>query len=270
MARNDEFFLNKWIEYYGAQFGEENLYIFLDGKDQKFPSGAGNSNIIICEKTVCGVVKDDKRRIAFLSEQACKLMANGYDMIVGCDADEYLVVDPAEGVSLAEYLSQSKAKWCLSGLGLDVGQKLGVEAPLTAESKFLQQRSFAYICSRYTKPVVMARPGRWGSGFHRFKGHNYHIDKKLYLFHFGGSDKQMLDKRYADKERLKAGWGRHLKKRYRPTRLVSTKKNIHGENYLQAARVMQNILRPIYAMNKPSMSFVRWVVKIPERFKNVL
>ena len=30
MARNDENFLNKWVSYYGKEFGEENLYIFLD------------------------------------------------------------------------------------------------------------------------------------------------------------------------------------------------------------------------------------------------
>lgn len=30
MARNDEFFLNRWIKYYGEQIGTENLYIYLD------------------------------------------------------------------------------------------------------------------------------------------------------------------------------------------------------------------------------------------------
>ena len=34
MARNDAFFLKKWISYYSEQLGEENLYVFLDGEDQ--------------------------------------------------------------------------------------------------------------------------------------------------------------------------------------------------------------------------------------------
>ena len=46
MARNDEFFLNRWIKYYGSLLGEENLYIYLDGLDQKNPSKAGKSNCI--------------------------------------------------------------------------------------------------------------------------------------------------------------------------------------------------------------------------------
>ena len=31
MARDDEFFLSRWIAYYGKQFGTENLYVLLDG-----------------------------------------------------------------------------------------------------------------------------------------------------------------------------------------------------------------------------------------------
>ena len=34
MVRNDDFYLRKWVEYYGAQLGRENLYIWFDGTDQ--------------------------------------------------------------------------------------------------------------------------------------------------------------------------------------------------------------------------------------------
>lgn len=268
MARNDEFFLNKWIEYYGAQFGEENLYVFLDGEDQELPAKAGRANIEKCSKVFRVVAKDDKRRIEFISSKARELFGR-YDLVIGCDADEFLVVDPQTGKSLASYLSEADIKYCLSGLGMDVGQRIGEEGNLSADKKFLRQRSYAYVCSRYTKPVVIARRGRWGSGFHRFKGHNFHIDPNLYLFHFGSSDAKILNSRFADKDRIKAGWARHLKKRFRPIRLVSTKK-ARGENFLKAARITQTLLRPVYAMNKPSMAFWRLVVKIPERFKDVL
>lgn len=268
MARNDEFFLNKWIEYYGAQFGEENLYVFLDGEDQELPAKAGRANIEKCSKVFRVVAKDDKRRIEFISSKARELFGR-YDLVIGCDADEFLVVDPKTGKSLASYLSEADIKYCLSGLGMDVGQRIGEEGNLSADKKFLRQRSYAYVCSRYTKPVVIARRGRWGSGFHRFKGHNFHIDPNLYLFHFGSSDAKILNSRFADKDRIKAGWARHLKRRFRPIRLVSTKK-ARGENFLKAARITQTLLRPVYAMNKPSMAFWRLVVKIPERFKDVL
>ena len=28
MVRNDDFFLRKWISYYGKELGEENLYVY--------------------------------------------------------------------------------------------------------------------------------------------------------------------------------------------------------------------------------------------------
>ena len=37
MARNDEFFLERWIKYYGDALGKDNLYIYLDGEDQTIP-----------------------------------------------------------------------------------------------------------------------------------------------------------------------------------------------------------------------------------------
>lgn len=268
MARNDEFFLNKWINYYGSQFGEENLFVFLDGEDQQIPAGAGKANVTKCKHIEGQVVSAEKGRLGFLSQKAKELLGR-YDLVIGCDADEFLVLDPKCGKSLAEYLSEKDIKYCLSGLGMDVGQRLSEETAINPEKGFLQQRSYAYVCSRYTKPVIIARPGLWGSGFHRFKGHNFHIDPNLYLFHFGCFDKQMLEARFLDKDRMNAGWGRHIRKRFRTIRYVSDKKP-RGEKFIRIARCVQTVLRPVYAMNKPSMGCWKLVVKIPDRFKNIL
>ena len=78
MVRNDAFFLRKWTAYYGAQLGEENLYVYLDGKDQPLPDWCPKAHIIPCDR-VCGqVVRADKGRIRFLSarafSQTCSIM----------------------------------------------------------------------------------------------------------------------------------------------------------------------------------------------------
>ena len=44
MVRNDIFFADKWIAYYGAQFGFKNLFLFVDGLDQQLPTLAGKIN----------------------------------------------------------------------------------------------------------------------------------------------------------------------------------------------------------------------------------
>jgi hypothetical protein len=269
MARNDEFFLSRWIKYYGRQFGEENLFVFLDGEDQTAPKNAEKTNIEICQRTEGKVVRQDKRRIQILTKAAEKLLES-YDIVIGTDSDEFLVLDPDCRENLSEYLSKINIKISVSGLGIDVGQNLTQENKLDINLPFFEQRSFAVLSSRYTKTVVMAKKARWGSGFHRIKGHNFHIDKNLYLFHFGSADYETLKQKMHDSEKIKGGWKRHLRKRARTIHYVTGKKARNWEITVNFARILQTVFRPIYALNKPSMLGMKLVVKVPQKFKNIL
>lgn len=262
MARNDEFFLNRWIKYYGGELGEENLYIYLDGLDQKIPSGAGRANITKLPHKEEERQRGDKTRILLLSDLEKKLFADGYDIVIGCDCDEFLVVNPKLNMTLQQYLSGIHAHTTVSGLGLDVGQDLNSEPALDMNAPFLTQRKYALLSTRYTKPVVLFRPATWGSGFHSVKGHNFHIDKNLYLLHFGSVDLDMIKNKLGDRA---ASWNTHLEKRARTITIVTNTKNKNKSKKL--ARIMQTILRPIYDLNKPAMLGLKWVTKIPESFK---
>ena len=263
MARNDEFFLSRWIEYYGAQFGDENLYIYLDGTDQKVPKNAGNANITKLPHRNMSRSAGDKYRINLISDLAEKLLKT-YDIVIGCDCDEFLVIDPNTNMTLHEYLSQKKINTTLSGLGLDVGQNMNTEKQLDTTKSFLSQRNFAFISTRYTKPVVINRPVRWGSGFHRIKNHNFHIDKNLYLLHFGAVDMQML----IDKATSRGpDWVNHLKRRGNGTINDITNRPAREEIWIKIARKIQTYIRAPYAINKPNMLGLKLVVKIPQRLK---
>jgi hypothetical protein len=268
MARNDEFFLNRWVQYYGKQFGEENLYIYLDGLDQKVPAFAAKTNIKVLPRTKGKIVAADRDRIKRINQEAKQILQK-YDLIIGTDADEFLVVEPNCGKNLAEYLSSINIKTTVSGLGIDVGQKLNEEQELNKELPFLLQRSYAYLSSRYTKASVKVKSKNWGAGFHRLTGSNFTIDKNLYLFHFGSVDAKIIESKISDKDKIKTGWTRHLKKRMRVINYVSTKKVRNWNKFLPITRTIQTIFRPIYAWNKPSMLGMRWIVKLPERFKNI-
>lgn len=269
MARNESYFLTKWLEYYGAQLGEENLYVFLDGEDQPLPTNT-KAHVQRCPKIQAKRTAFDKVRMAFLSEQAASLFQQGYEVVIGCDTDEFLVLDPRCNTSLAAYLSQVELPGSLSGLGIDVGQQLEQELPIDWTKPFLQQRSYALLSTRYTKPVVLGKPLRWGSGFHRVKGNNFHIDPNLYLFHFGGFDKAYLATKYTDKERMQAGWEAHIGRRLKTSQLVTQKRALEADKVMNCVRSMQTYLRKPFAWNKPSMMGLKYVVVIPERFKHVL
>ena len=263
MARDDDFFLSRWIAYYGKQFGTKNLYILLDGNDQKAPENAGDAHITKLPHTPMSRSTGDKYRINKLSELAHKLLKT-YDIVIGCDSDEFLIVDPKTKQTLSEYLSNKKINTSLSGLGLDVGQHLIKEQTLDKNAPFLEQREYALLSTRYTKPVVINKPVFWGSGFHSIKRHNFHIDKNLYLLHFGAVDMKMLETKAIKRG---ADWLNHLKRRGNGTINLITNKKTKSEKWLKIARTLQTFFRPIYALRKPAMLGLKPTIKIPTRFK---
>lgn len=270
MVRNDDFYLRKWVEYYGRELGKENLYIHFDGVDQVIAPFCEGTNSFLEEKIGSQVVEAEKGRLKFLSEKAAGLLASGYDLVIGVDADEFIIVDPKIGLSLSDYLSSLKIGTSVSALGLDFGQKLGEEPDIVEDKPFLEQRHYAQIGTRYTKPSVVGRPCVWGSGFHRIKGHNFHIARDLYLFHFGYFDKRRLEERFHDKDRLSQGWGKHMIKRSRAIRLVTDLKARDFDRWMPFARWCQTLFRQPFALNKPAMFELKIVVKIPERFSKIL
>lgn len=270
MVRNDDFFLRRWTAYYGSQIGEENLYILLDGKDQPMPDWCPKANIEARDRVEGKVAASDKGRIELLSDLAATLFEKGYELVIGCDADEFLVVDPALGIGLAEYLSKTPVRGSLSGLGIDVGQKLEEEGDFKEGESFLSQRHYGEIGTRYTKTVVISEPLRWGSGFHRVKGRNFHIGKDLYLFHFGYCDLGRIKARFSDADRAAAGWTKHLKKRSRTIRHCTELKALSWEPTVRFARILSSVCRPPYAWNKPALFGIIIVVRIPERFQNIV
>ena len=270
MALNDDFYLRKWVEYYGAQLGRENLYIYLDGLDQVVAPFCEGTHAQAVEKIGNQLVAAEKGRLRFLSERAAALLSAGYDLVIGVDADEFLLVDPRLGLSLPDYLSRLDIRTSVSALGVDVGQKLGEEEAIREDRPFLRQRHYARLSTRYTKPSVLAAPLTWGSGFHRIKGHNFHISKDLYLFHFGYFDLGLVQARLQDQDRTAQGWGKHVSKRAKTIRLVTERRAREFDRAARCARVFQTLCRPPYAWNKPAMMERVVIVRIPDRFQDLV
>ena len=126
MVRNDDFYLRRWVEYYGRELGKENLYVYFDGTDQVVPEFCKGVNVELKEKVKGNVVDSDKGRIDFLNSVAKRLLQD-YDFVIGTDADEFLIVDPVLGISLKDYLDKADIGDSISGLGVDVGQNTDEE-----------------------------------------------------------------------------------------------------------------------------------------------
>ena len=269
MVRNDEFFLRKWVEYYSSQIGASNLYVYFDGNDQEVPDFCNCVNVCVRERVPGLVAAADRGRIDFLSSQAARLLQT-YDMVIGTDVDEFLVVDPALGQTLPESLSNLPDRVSYSGLGVDVGQHLEKEGEIDAAVPFLKQRHYARLSTRYSKSTVITRPVEWGSGFHRVRNGNFRIVKNLYLFHFGCVDMKRLEAKFSDKDKIATGWERHLKKRAKTIYDVSQRPVRSWDSWVPKARFIQNVVRPPYAWNKPAMFNAVVIVRIPNRFESIV
>ena len=269
MVRNDEFFLRKWVAYYKDQLGASNLYVYFDGEDQKVPDFCSDVNVCVRERVQGQVAAADRGRIDLLSSQAAELLKT-YDMVIGTDVDEFLVVDPALNVSLSDYLSSLPDRTSYSGLGIDVGQHLEKEAEIDASAPFLEQRHYAQLSTRYSKSTVITKPVAWGSGFHRVRNGNFRIVSDLYLFHFGCVDMKRLEAKFSDKDKIASGWERHLKKRAKTIFNVTQGRIRSWDSWIPRARMIQNIVRPPYAWNKPAMFSMMIIVEIPERFRKLI
>lgn len=273
MVRNDDFFLRKWVEYYGEHLGKENLFVCFDGEDQAIPDFCKDLNVKVFPHVEAQVQTGDKLRMQNIVATAKTLMER-YDFVIGGDADEYLIPDPALGESLVQFISRIASEhsdWTnISGLGVDVGQDLSCEEGIRDSEPFLSQRHKAKLSTRYSKASVLLKPVEWGRGFHRVKGCNYHIVKDLYLFHFGCVDFSRLKAKMGDDVLLADGWSRHLNKRARTVKLCTKRKGFRWETAVPFARHIQNVVRPPYIWNKPAMFELRIVVRIPDRFRNII
>lgn len=269
MVRNDAVFIRKWVDYYGAELGRKNLFIILDGHDQEMPDGCDGANAIFLPKVQAQLVRAERRRARVMSKFAAGLLYH-YDMVIGVDIDEFIVVDPLTGQNLGQYLSTLPLRSSWSPLGLDVGQHIGTETRADFSKPLLGQRNYAMLSSRYSKPSIIMKPVTWGSGMHRIKGRNFRIDPNLFLFHFGMVDQKQAKERETDPGLISAGWGKHMERRGNLLDIIAKAVPKDGDEYFPKARSMQQYRRPLYAINKPKMIAGNPVVRIPDRFSSIV
>lgn len=266
-VRNGARFLDRWIAHYGAAFGADNLYVMLDGKDQPMPTGgmAADVNVLRLPFVPRARLAGDKQRAARASDLA-RVLFSSYDMVIATDVDEFICVDPALGLGLAAYLSALPGTRCRSALGIDVAPNTRTEAALDWSAPFLGQRRFGQLSDRYTKASILSKPLRWGSGQHRVKGHRFHIDPNLFLFHFGSVDHSEIESRADDAERRANGWSAHQARRATVPDLISTAHVVSGDARFETARTELGRPRSLVAWNKPRPLKHDSVIEIPDRF----
>ncbi len=179
MVRDDAFFLKAWLRHYGETFGRENCYIVNHGRGDEVTRLSKGCNII-------GIPGDphpnfDMKRWRMMNNFVQGLRCYYTHVVVG-DVDELVVVDPATGGNLLDYLRAAKGRQVLTPLGLEVIHRIDRE-PDEIVDKIIGPRRHVRLAPHYSKPCIISHGTKIARGGHFTQYDQLIAPDDLYLFH---------------------------------------------------------------------------------------
>lgn len=234
MVYQDYFFLERWVQYYGAEFGRENLFVLSHGNDPEHHRIAAGANIIHVPRDPT-LWKLERRRWWLLTHFSGGMLRYFNWLIVG-DVDELVMVDPAVSSGLVEYLHRyadpRRAPKSLCPLGIELIHNPEAEPePIEADQTILSRRRVFRANANYSKPCVIRKDAGFTIGGHANDHLPRVLDPHLYLVHLRFFDHGRVVERLAGRKAM-----RDLMAGDRPAEEVGQAWRKDLDNYLQLAK----------------------------------
>ena len=198
MVYKDYDLLERWYNYYKAQIGAENIFIYSHGNDPKHREIAPDANVM-------NVPRDESFTLFEVSRWRmmgffASAMLEFYQYMIVSDVDEFVIADPKTGGNVAEYIQKHyngpKAPKNISPLGLEIVHVPDQEPePIVAGSNVLSRRRFFRPSRNYSKPCIVGGPVSFGPGGHRNTLGPRHMPDDLYLVHLKFYDLPTVENR---------------------------------------------------------------------------
>ena len=195
-VRHESFFLEKWIAYYGAIVGRENLFVVIDGTDWPVEVDLAGINVSTLLDAPRQRIRNDRFMAKEMSSKANGLRKR-YEFVIRGDVDEYVVIDPASGLDWPTAMQELGEEGYIFALGVDMVQSEEEGAPLDRAAPILGQRTFGFVSDRYSKPFVISRWNNWAGGAHRLLNRDVKLSQHFVLFHMALADKGIAAERMA-------------------------------------------------------------------------
>lgn len=197
VARDEGEMLARWVGYYGAQVGVQNLIVFDDG------STDGSTDALPCTvQHLPGFRKGcfESGRVGLASGVARGLLEM-YDAVLFTDVDEFIVPDPARYAGLREYIATHPDP-VLAPYALNVVHHTGVEGPLDPAAPVIGQRRYAKMAPVMCKPAIKRVDAAWAAASHGIRA-AYLPDADLLMLHLKFADRDQL-RRQGDRRNFMA------------------------------------------------------------------
>ena len=188
MVKDDYFFLEKWVTYYGEMFGRDSLYVINHGGSPKVDEIAKGCNVMHLPGDFDETF--DAKRWRLLQNLANGLRSYFRFVICG-DVDEYIVLDPKTGLTLPEFLSKRRKRVLITPLGLEVIHRKDVETD-TISDAILGPRKYCRFSTYFCKPCIIGKPVNLARGGHYSEDSELLVFKNLYLFHMKYCDSDLF------------------------------------------------------------------------------
>lgn len=202
MVYKDNWFLGRWLEYYGNLIGQENLYVVAHGDKTGLPEMLGGAHLIAVPRDPNDVYFD-RRRWGFLSQYASALTGY-YDAVICLDVDEFLVpTDPDVSFKDALDWMDSDTPRCVPGFEVFAEDSSG-EA-VDAGAKFAPNMEGAVFSPFYSKSCIIQKPGAFSDGAHGMMDEKPELLTDLALIHLRFANLKELERRNSVREDM--AWG---------------------------------------------------------------
>jgi hypothetical protein len=178
-VRDDDFFLRKWVDYYGGFFGKEALYVINHGNQASVREIAAGCNLFpIPDHNP----KSFNPRRWRTQNALISALRQWYEHVVVCDVDEFIVVDPDSGMDLGSWLNTLSGRTVKTALGFEIVHLTDREKDSVARS-ILGPRRHAQLNAWYSKPCIISRPAKLSRGGHYATWDKLDAPDFLFLFH---------------------------------------------------------------------------------------
>ncbi|MFT4289355.1 glycosyltransferase family 2 protein [Nocardioides sp.] len=190
--RDEAAMLPRWIGYYGAQLGMENLVVVDDC------STDGSTDDLPCRVIRHSGFREgrfEKARMRLASRLGAELLRS-HDAVIFTDADEFLLADPDRYDGLLDFVAARPELDVAAGLGLNVVHHLDHEGRLDPGEPVLGQRRFAKFVGTISKPSLKRIGAPWARASHGIRA-PYVPDRGLLMVHLKFADLDLM-RRTAD------------------------------------------------------------------------